>query len=227
MQGPTHLVMGVLIQKVLRKVQPLSLQYFLIAFLTVISHGILDRLTRFTYHPPTPLFGDWLWVFYHLVLTFLTIFIFIKYWKKYKVGLIFSVLPDFDWVVLHASNFFSFRIPFWGEQILHKFFFSFLDLLPPFSFLHTLPDWSLEIEGVTLEFAVLLTLVIFIYSIKEEEARMSVPIKQEETIITSNWIDKLSIYITCMDHHQSIRTAYQSLLTTLEVGILSLFFLSI
>jgi hypothetical protein len=27
-----------------------------------------------------------------------------------------------------------------------------------------------------------------------------------------------------MDHHQSIRTAYQSLLTTLEVGILSLFF---
>ncbi|MBS7617876.1 hypothetical protein KEJ25_04620 [Candidatus Bathyarchaeota archaeon] len=50
--------MGVFIQKILRKVEPVSLRYFLVAFLASISHGILDRLARFTYHPPTPLFED-------------------------------------------------------------------------------------------------------------------------------------------------------------------------
>ncbi|MBS7612089.1 hypothetical protein KEJ27_07815 [Candidatus Bathyarchaeota archaeon] len=57
-KASTHLVMGVFIQKILRKVEPVSLRYFLVAFLASISHGILDRLARFTYHPPTPLFED-------------------------------------------------------------------------------------------------------------------------------------------------------------------------
>jgi hypothetical protein len=222
MQTPTHLVTGVLIQKAIRKVQPIYLRYFLVVFLTVMSHGIMDRLARFTYHPPMPLIGDWFWVSYHIVIAFLTIYIFVKYWRKYKIGLISSIFPDFDWVILHSSSFFSFQVPFWKEPVLHKFF-SFLDFLPPLSFLHTLPDWNLEREGAVLEFAVLATLVTFIYSIKEKKAEISVLTRQQEKII-SNWIDKLSVYVACMDHHQSIRTAYQSLLTTLEVGILSLFF---
>jgi hypothetical protein len=98
MQAPTHLAMGILIQKALRKVQPLTLQYFLIAFLAVMSHGILDKLTRFTYHPPTSLFDDWFWISYHLVLTPLTIFIFVKYWRKHN-GIIGKP---------HTRNLFSF-----------------------------------------------------------------------------------------------------------------------
>jgi hypothetical protein len=162
MQGPTHLVTGVLIQKALRKVRFLPLQYFLVAFLAIISHGILDRLTRFTYHSPNPLIGDWFWISYHVTIVFLTTYIFIRYWRKYKVGLIFSVLPDFDWVVIHSSNFFSFQIPFWKEAILHKFFFSFLDSLPPFIFLNNLPDWGLKRKGVILEFAILAILITLI-----------------------------------------------------------------
>jgi hypothetical protein len=163
MQGPTHLVAGILIQKALRKMRPVPLQYFLIALLAIISHGILDKLARFTYHSPTPLFRDWFWISYHLAIAFLFIFIFVKYWGKYKFGLIFSVLPDFDWVVIHSSNFFSFQIPFWKEPILHKFFFSFLDSLPPFIFLNTLPNWNLKREGGILEFgifAILITLIM-------------------------------------------------------------------
>lgn len=82
MQGPTHLITGVLIQKAVRKVHPLPLQYFLVVFLAIVSHGILDRLARFTYHPPIPLTGDWFWISYHLIIAFLTIFIFVKYLGK-------------------------------------------------------------------------------------------------------------------------------------------------
>lgn len=43
----------------------------------------------------------------------------------------------------------------------------------------------------------------------------------------NDWIVKLPIYQTCMDSEQSIRTSYQSLLSTLEVAIFSLFFVLI
>lgn len=46
----------------------------------------------------------------------------------------------------------------------------------------------------------------------------------EVVISASVWVDKLQIYQTAMDHEQNIRIAYQSLLTTLEVGLVALFF---
>jgi hypothetical protein len=70
-------------------------------------------------------------------------------------------------------------------------------------------------------------------NIKEEKAEKLTLTVQEErytnsnvekTVTTRNWITILPIYQTCMDHEQMIRTSYQSLLTTLEVGILVLFF---
>lgn len=43
-------------------------------------------------------------------------------------------------------------------------------------------------------------------------------------MLSSDWIDKLGTYLSCMNHEQGIRTSYQSLLTTLEVFILGLIF---
>ena len=43
-----------------------------------------------------------------------------------------------------------------------------------------------------------------------------------EDAAVDDWIGLLSTYQTCMDHEQSIRTSYQSLLTTLEVALFAL-----
>ena len=200
----------------------LNRQHLLVAFLAILSHGILDKLARCTYHPSMPLVGDCFWISYHLIIAFLTVFIFVKYWKKYKIGLIFSVLPDLDWVVLHSSNFFSVKIPFWKEPILHKFFFSFLDVLPPFSFLNSLPNWNLERKGAIVEFALLTILITFIYVLTKEKAEKPALTAQKEKyaksndeILTRNWIDKRAIYQTGIDHEQKIRTSYRRLLTSL------------
>jgi hypothetical protein len=42
-----------------------------------------------------------------------------------------------------------------------------------------------------------------------------------------DWINKLPIYQTAMEHEQSIRISYQSLLTALETGLFGLFFVMI
>ncbi len=164
MQASTHLVMGVFIQKILRKVEPVSLRYFLVAFLAFISHGILDGLARFTYHPPTPLFEDSFWIVYHLMVVLLSVFIVVKCWRKYKVGMSFSMLPDLDWIIIHASNFFSFQILFWSEPLLHRLL-NFLDFLSPFEYLDSLLDLSLRWEGAVLENGILLILVFLTHVI--------------------------------------------------------------
>jgi hypothetical protein len=171
MQGPTHLVTGILIQKGIRKIHPYSFQYCLLVALTIISHGILDKLARFTYHPPDPLIDDWFWISYHLLIAFLVIFIIIKYWKRYKLGIIFSIFPDFDWIVIHLSNFLSPPDPFGGKPILHKFFFGFLDFLPPFSLLDTLPNLCLERISVVPEIALFIILASILYIMDRRECK--------------------------------------------------------
>lgn len=46
----------------------------------------------------------------------------------------------------------------------------------------------------------------------------------DDQIRPTEWIDKLSIFLSCMSYEESIRTSYQSLLTGLELGILGLVF---
>jgi len=48
--------------------------------------------------------------------------------------------------------------------------------------------------------------------------------KSDHENASSNLASKLSTYLTCMNHGQSIRTSYQSLLTTLEVAVFGLVF---
>lgn len=165
MQGPTHLVTGILIQKTLRKIQPLPFQYFLVAFFCIVSHGILDKSASITYHPPKPLTRDWFWICSHLFIALLTVYICLTYWGKYKFALVFSVLPDFDWILLQGSKLFPFQISFLRKPILHRFFFSFFDSVLPFKLLNTLPDWNLQKKGVILEFCFFCILVILIYFI--------------------------------------------------------------
>jgi len=162
MQGSTHLVMGVFIQKILKGVEPAYLRYFLTTLLALISHGVLDKFARFTYHPPNPLFGDPFWTVYHLIIVLLSIFIIIKCWGKYKIGMIFSILPDLDWVIIRTISFFSLQNIFQYEPILHNTF-NLLDFIPPFKYLNSLPDLSLRWEGAFLESGILLTLVFLIH----------------------------------------------------------------
>lgn len=218
MQGPTHLIMGIAIQKSMAKVRRLPLQYFLVIFSAIVSHGILDRFARLTYHPPTPLTGDWFWTSYHLIIAFLTILIFVKYWGKYKLGLIFSVIPDLDWVVLHSANLLSVEIPLWKGPVLHQFFFSFMVSTPPFRFLNYLPDWSLERGAAIVELVLLIVLARLTYGIgRENGEKLALTTKRRKV---SSWKYKLTVYLACMDHEEKIRTSYQSLLTSLEIAML-------
>ncbi|MCX7778770.1 MAG: hypothetical protein N2259_00795, partial [Patescibacteria group bacterium] len=120
MQGVTHLITGIFLQETTNKLRPAFLRYFLIALLAIISHGLLDKLGILTYHPPMPLIYDWFWLVYHFLLVWpITLYILIKYVRHYWFVFLFSVLPDFDWLISSLVKFFSLSFPFGQEAILH------------------------------------------------------------------------------------------------------------
>lgn len=156
MQAPTHLITGILIQQTITREQPITLQRFLvIAFAGIFSHGILDELAVLTYHPPASLAQDWFWISYHSIIGLLTIAILAKHWKKYSIGLIFSVFPDLDWIMIFLSKCFSLQIPFWRDKLVHQFLFHILDPLPPSSLLCHFPKCNLARQNVLPELALL------------------------------------------------------------------------
>lgn len=78
MQVPTHLLTRMLIQRFGNKVRLPVARIFIVAIFAFFSHGILDGLARFTYHPPEFIANEF-WISYHLIILALTIYIFLKY----------------------------------------------------------------------------------------------------------------------------------------------------
>jgi hypothetical protein len=163
MQGPTHLVTGILIQKSLERIRPTPLQYLAVAALGVLSHGILDHLARATYHPPAPLTQDWFWVISHLTIGILTLCVIVRYWRGYKFGMFCSILPDLDWVVRPVANFFS--MGFGQRSPLHTLLNRFIDLLVPPKIWDVLPNWNLARKGLVVEVVLFAILLACIYAL--------------------------------------------------------------
>lgn len=156
MQGPTHLVAGILIQKFLKKVRPPWRQYSAVAALAVISHSLLDRLARATFHPPAPLFNDWFWVISHLTFGVLTVCILVWGRRDYKFSMACSVLPDLDWVFRAGLSLFSSGFQ---KPPLHTLVIKFFDFFIPAKIWEILPNWNLARKGLIVE-AVLFALLL-------------------------------------------------------------------
>jgi hypothetical protein len=97
MQEPTHILAGIIIQ---RSVQ---LTYgrragapVLTAVTAFLSHGLLDRLANFTYHPPEADFHDPFWVAYHSCVLLAKIVFLWLWWRPFKLGVLCAMLPDLE-----------------------------------------------------------------------------------------------------------------------------------
>lgn len=138
MQLPTHILTGIVLQKSLAQKKRPALALGLTALLAFLSHGILDKLARVTYHPPSPDFRSPFWVGYHLALLLTTILFLYLWWRQFRWGIAFAILPDLDWVFIHGQEIFHFTIPFYRRPHLHdllhfiyqRFPFTYLDRLP-------------------------------------------------------------------------------------------------
>ena len=165
MQNVTHLASGILIQKATARVQDASLRRLLVASLGLLSHGVLDKLARMTYHPPDPQPDDPFWVTYHKTLYTASVLVLIAGYRSYKQGMFWASAPDLDWVVRWVSRRLPADAPLWEEPILHKTLHRLIDSLPGLSLLNHLPDWRSKKKGALVEITLLATLAMLIREI--------------------------------------------------------------
>ncbi len=143
MQAPTHLLVGIVIQKIFyshTNLNPFAAAVITLA-LAFLSHFVVDLFSIFTYHPPKADWHDKFWVTYHMSIYALTIVIFVLF-AQFWLGLIGSVLVDIiDWLLLRAI--------LKKEPVIHPV----IKKIQTFAFgkpKHIYDKWTVIFEGLTI-----------------------------------------------------------------------------
>lgn len=155
MQAPTHILTGVLIEELTRKSPRLPFKPLIIITSCILSHMILDKFARLTYHPSKPLYKDAFWVFYHASLLIVTIVSLRLYWKDHKLAIIASVFPDIDWIIFRPITALFPELEALKGPVTHKLLEDVLSVVLPIQWFDTLPDWNLNKPTVLIEMIVL------------------------------------------------------------------------
>lgn len=165
MQEPTHILTGIIIQKSIQLKCGRSFDAMVfVCVLAFLSHGLLDRLANMTYHPPEADFHNAFWVAYHSCVLVLTISFLYLWWRPYKWGVTFAMLPDFDWVMIHGQQIFHIPGHFYRVPYMHRALGLIFDELPPFSYMripnhrHTPAACLYEVGLVAIMLATILVL---------------------------------------------------------------------
>ncbi len=166
MQEPTHILAGVVIQKSLAGGRYKKTAMAVTAVAAFLSHGFLDKLSNVTFHPADPDFQSVFWVSFHLAVLFGSIFFLYVWWRTYKWGILFSMLPDADWIFIHAQEIFHFQISFYRQPHMHHLLGWVWDKIPPFSLvtngLNRLPNWRHNSWACLSEILLVLMLLVTI-----------------------------------------------------------------
>ena len=156
MQAPTHILTGILLLEIFRRIFPTSpiwLQIVVVFPLSLASHFLLDASSIFTYHPPKADWKDWFWVSYHLSIFIGSIVLLVFFIVDYWWAIIAANLPDLiDWLIL--------RPIFKKKPVMHPI----ADKIRNFLFKKT-PNWNHKRWTIVIEFGiigVLLTAVLLL-----------------------------------------------------------------
>ena len=140
MHAPTLILAGMIIA---RAFNWKSFRFFSVLFTIITAllfSGILSKLGKAVYDPPHLSLADPIWLIFHVITCLISLVMLYMYWGDYKLGIIFSLLPDLDWLVLGISNMFGKELIFYKEPLLHNCLNYFMDNVIPFSYLNLLPD---------------------------------------------------------------------------------------
>lgn len=153
MQAPTHILTGVLIEQTASPITSPAIRYAAIAAAGAISHVLLDRAARLTYHPPDPLPRDWFWVGYHALTLGAAAHLVRTRWPRHKAGILAATLPDFDWALTWAAKLLPRRHRPERPDRLHRCVLRLVETVPGVRSLTRLPNWTQRRGGSMLEVA--------------------------------------------------------------------------
>jgi hypothetical protein len=151
MQAPTHILAGVLIGRLFK-----SRDYPVPAMIgtmivSIICHGLLDKLGMITYHPSSIDLADPIALTYQIAMLLLSLMLIYLFWGSYRTGITCSLLPDIDGLVLQTVDACGMYMPLYQVPWLHQVLFYPFEHIIPLCYLDNLVDlrampWAAGIE---------------------------------------------------------------------------------
>lgn len=183
MQEPTHILAGVIIQKCFTRMKYRKVALALTAVTAFLSHGFLDKLAQMTFHPAKPDFHSFVWVAYHTMVAIVTVLFLVIWWRRWKWGIFFAMLPDVDWIFIHGQEILHVRIPFYTQPHLHHLLGFIYEKIPPFSwvtpYLDRLPNYRHNPLAALWEVLLVFVMLAMLRLLKPARSTESMPAKLE------------------------------------------------
>jgi hypothetical protein len=151
MQTPTHILIGAMIQQAAERRVPRRWVPWVCAPLALLSHGVLDKLARFTYHPPEARWRDPFWGAFHAAVLAGSVALFRRYGRRFKWGVGFAVAQDLEWVAAHGARTIRPGTDLFGAASPHRLMSDALDRVPGVRALERLPRWTQRREAALVE----------------------------------------------------------------------------
>lgn len=142
------------------------------AIVAFLSHGILDKLANLTFHPRHADFHSIVWDAYHLGVAIFTLLFLYVWWRSFKWGILFAMLPDLDWVFIHGQQIFHLHFAWYQQPHLHHFLAQVLAHIPGMTYLDHLPNYREHSWAALGELVLVLGLLALIrfMTLKEKPA---------------------------------------------------------
>jgi hypothetical protein len=155
MQTPTHILIGALIQRAVEKRVPRQLVPWASTPLALLSHGLLDKLARFTYHPPEAQWRDPFWCAFHAAVLAGSAALLRRYAQRYRWGVRFAVAQDLEWAAAHLARAIRPGTDLFGAASPHRVVSEALDRVPGVRALERWPRWTHRREAALVEVALI------------------------------------------------------------------------
>jgi hypothetical protein len=139
MQAPTYILSGMIIK---RTFDWKYYRFFSVLFTIITAllfHGIFDKLGKAMYGPGHIDFTDPFWLGYHILGWLTSLVMLYMFWRDYTLGIIFSLVPYIDWLIMGTAAAFGKEV-IYKQPWIHVGINYIIDNVIPLNYLNMLPD---------------------------------------------------------------------------------------
>ncbi len=162
MQAPIHILSGAVVNRFFKWSRYRAVGIFIMFLVAVMMHAIFDKLAVITFQAALSDFSNPFVVVYHVAEWLLSITFLYIWWEDYKWGILFSLIPDIDWLILFPQTFTDTQLIFYHDPVIHNCLSYWMDHMYPFCFMNNLINLSDNTFAVFVEIAIVAILLLII-----------------------------------------------------------------
>jgi len=160
MHSPTHIVAGLVIGRSFKWKQYRFFAALFTVLFALFAHAFMDSIAKYPTAYPSLNFSEPVWLLVHVISLLGSIVLLYVYWTEYCLGILCSILPDIEWLLLSVVDACGKEITLYKKPFIHLGMIQIIEAIPLFTFLHEMPPYLNYAIAAFSELAVFIGLYI-------------------------------------------------------------------